>query len=200
VKKLREEVEGGTSDVVPRYLENKTRAGSDGYFLAVRLCKEHLTPSIGFFTFRSAVIEETAMSFKEKSAWIIFISTLIAALSYFTALALSFTGYVRYSSVLHLFAALMIGLLVVQVVAHAIMAARAPAEAKIPTDERERIIGWKSDRVGYYTLIAGALLGIVTIHLGASASDIAHAVLLAFVLSQLAKYGTVVRLHRRDVA
>lgn len=140
------------------------------------------------------------MSFKEKSAWIVFISTLITALTYFGALGLSFAGYIRYSSVLHLFVALMIGLLVVQVIAHIVVAMRAPAEAKIPTDERERIIGWKADRVGYYTLIAGALLGIVTIHLGAKAPDIAHAVLLAFVLSQLAKYGTIVRLHRRDMA
>lgn len=140
------------------------------------------------------------MSFKEKSAWIIFITTLVTALSYFTVLGLSFAGYVRYSSVLQLFVALMVGLLIVQVVAHVIVAARAPADAKTPTDERERIIGWKADRVGYYTLIVGALLGIVTIHLGARAPDIAHAVLLAFVLSQLAKYGTVVRLHRRDMA
>ena len=140
------------------------------------------------------------MSFKEKSAWIIFITTLITALSYFTVLGLSFAGYVRYSTVLNLLVALMLGLLVVQIVAHVLVAAREPAEAKVPTDERERIIGWKADRVGYYTLIVGALLGIVTIHLGARAPDIAHAVLLAFVLSQLAKYGTVVRLHRRDMA
>jgi hypothetical protein len=140
------------------------------------------------------------MSFKEKSAWIIFITTLITSAIYFTALGLSFAGYVRYTSVLHLFGALMLGLLVVQVLAHVLIAARAPAKARTPTDERERIIGWKADRVGFYTLMVGALLGIVTIHLGASAPDLAHAVLLAFVLSQLAKYGTVLVLHRRDMA
>jgi hypothetical protein len=140
------------------------------------------------------------MSFKEKSAWIIFITTLITSAIYLTALGLSFAGYVRYASVLHLFGALMLGLLVVQVVAHVLIAARSPAEARTPTDERERIIGWKADRVGFYTLMVGALLGIVTIHLGASAPDLAHAVLLAFVLSQLAKYGTVLVLHRRDMA
>jgi hypothetical protein len=140
------------------------------------------------------------MSFKEKSAWIIFITTLITAAIYFTALGLSFAGYVRYASVLHLFGALMLGLVVVQILAHVVIAARAPADARTPTDERERIIGLKADRVGFYTLTAGALLGIVTIHLGASAPDLAHAVLLAFVLSQLAKYGTVVLLHRRDMA
>jgi hypothetical protein len=140
------------------------------------------------------------MSFKEKSAWIIFITTLITSAIYFTALGLSFAGYVRYTSVLHLFGALMLGLLVVQVLAHVLIAALAPAEARTPTDERERIIGWKADRVGFYTLMVGALLGIVTIHLGASAPDLAHAVLLAFVLSQLAKYGTVLVLHRRDMA
>jgi hypothetical protein len=140
------------------------------------------------------------MSFKEKSAWIIFITTLITAVIYFTALGLSFAGYVRYASVLHLFGALMLGLVIAQIVGHVVIAARAPADANAPADERERIIGWKADRVGFYTLIVGALLGIVTIHLGASAPDLAHAVLLAFVLSQLAKYGTVVRLHRRDMA
>ena len=140
------------------------------------------------------------MSFKEKSAWIIFITTLITAVIYFTALGLSFAGYVRYASVLHLFGALMLGLVIVQIVGHVVIAARAPADANAPTDERERIIGWKADRVGFYTLTVGALLGIITIHLGASAPDLAHAVLLAFVLSQLAKYGTVVRLHRRDMA
>src|SRR3954462_9741834 len=98
------------------------------------------------------------MSFKEKSAWIIFITTLITSAIYFTALGLSFAGYVRYTSVLHLFGALMLGLLVVQVLAHVLIAARAPAEARTPTDERERIIGWKADRVGFYTLMVGALL------------------------------------------
>jgi hypothetical protein len=94
----------------------------------------------------------------------------------------------------------MLGLVIVQIVGHVVIAARAPADASAPTDERERIIGWKADRVGFYTLTVGALLAIVTIHLGASAPDLAHGVLLAFVLSQLAKYGTVVRLHRRDMA
>jgi uncharacterized membrane protein YfcA len=140
------------------------------------------------------------MSFKEKSAWIIFISTLVTAAIYFTALGLSLAGHLRYGLVLQLFGALMLALLLVQILAHVVIAARAPAEARTPTDERERIIGWKADRVGFYTLTIGALLGIVTIHLGASASDLAHAVLFAFVVSQLTKYGTVLVLHRRDAA
>jgi hypothetical protein len=140
------------------------------------------------------------MSFKEKSAWIVFITTLVASITYFTALGLSFAGYVQYARVLHLFGALVVGLIVVQIIAHIILAARAPADANAPADERERIIGWKADRVGFYTLIVGAMLAIITIHLGASAPDLGHAVLLAFVLSQLTKYGTVILLHRRDIA
>ncbi|HEU4601282.1 MAG TPA: hypothetical protein VFS24_04915 [Steroidobacteraceae bacterium] len=140
------------------------------------------------------------MSFKEKSAWIIFITTLVTFAVYFSALGLSFAGRMQYAHVLQLFAALMAGLVIVQVVAHIVVAALAPADARTPTDERERVIGWKADRVGFYTLMAGALIGIFTIHLGASAPDLAHAVLLAFVLSQLAKYGTVLLLHRRDMA
>jgi hypothetical protein len=140
------------------------------------------------------------MSFKEKSAWIVFITTLVTSIIYFTALGLSFAGHMRYAQVLNLFGALTFGLIVVQIIAHVVVAARAPADARTPTDERERVIGWKADRVGFYTLMTGALLGIVTIHLGASAPDLAHAVLAAFVLSQLSKYGTVILLHRRDIA
>lgn len=138
------------------------------------------------------------MSFREKSAWISFVSILAIFGIYFTAVGMAMVGRFDYSRIFGLFIQLVIALVIIEITLHIIVAIRAPREAEAPTDERERLISLKAHRVGGYTLAAGVFLGIYTVHLGANAGQVAHAVLLAFVVAQLARYGTEIALHRRD--
>jgi hypothetical protein len=132
------------------------------------------------------------MSFREKSAWISLISILLLFGIYFTAVALD------YASTFALFIQLVIGFVVIEIVLHIVVATKAPLDAKAPKDERERLIGLKADRVAGYVLVAGVFFAIFTVHLSNDARDVAHAALFAFAVSQLAKYGTEIALHRRD--
>lgn len=138
------------------------------------------------------------MSFREKSAWISFLSILLVFGIYFSGIAMAMAGHVEYSNVVRMFFKLIGLFIVLEIVLHVTVAVRAPREARAPEDERERLIGLKADRVAAYVLSVGALAGIFPLHLGADARDLAHLVLLAFVIAQLAKYGTAIVLHRRD--
>jgi hypothetical protein len=137
------------------------------------------------------------MSFREKSAWISFLSILLVFGIYFSGIGMAMAGRVEYSDVVRLFFKLVGLFIVLEIVLHAIVAVRAPREAR-REDERERLIGLKADRVAAYVLSIGALVGIFPIHLGANVRDLAHAVLLAIVIAHLAKYATAIVLHRRD--
>lgn len=138
------------------------------------------------------------MSFREKIAWISFVSILLVFGIYFTAVTLAMTGRFGHVHAFDWFIELVVALVVLQVVLRVIVARRAPQEAKAPADEREQLIGLKADRVAGYVLTVGVFVAIFTIHLGAGKTELAHAALAAVAVSQLAKYGVMIRLHRRD--
>lgn len=140
------------------------------------------------------------MSFREKSAWISFISILLVFGIYFAAVALAMAGRLDYSQTFSLFLQLVFVFVVLEIVLHLIVAKRAPLDAKVPADEREKLINLRAHRIAGNTLAVGVLLAIFTLHLGADRRALAHAVLLAFAISQLAKYATEIALHRRDAS
>jgi hypothetical protein len=161
-------------------------------------CKESLTWRPTFFTLHSEPLWGAGMSFREKSAWISFVSILVVFGIYFAAVGLAMAGRFDYSRTFGLFIQLVIAFVVLEVALHVIVAKRAPLDAKVPADERERLINLRAHRVGGNTLAVGVFLAIFTLHLGADSRELAHAVLLAFAISQLAKYATEIALHRRD--
>ena len=138
------------------------------------------------------------MSFREKSAWILLFCIALVFGIYFSAVLLAMTGRLAYSQTFELFFEMVVVFVVLSIVLHAVVALRAPQDAKTPADEREKLISLRADRVAGYTLAVGVFVAIYTIHIGASSRELAHAVLLAFAVSQLAKYGMAIRLHRRD--
>lgn len=138
------------------------------------------------------------MSFREKSAWISFFSILLVFGIYFGAVGMAMTGRIDYSDVVRMFFKLVALFVLLQIVLHVLVASRAPREALAPKDEREKLIGLKADRLAAYVLSVGVFASIFPIHLGADARDLAHAMLLAFVIAELATYGTAIALHRRD--
>ncbi len=138
------------------------------------------------------------MSFREKTAWISFVSILLVFGIYFAVVALAMAGRLDHSQTFSWFLRLLLAFVVLQVVLRVIVARRAPFDARVPADEREQLIGLKGDRVAGYFLAVGVFAAIFTLHLGAGRSELAHAVLLAFAISQLVKHAVVIALHRRD--
>jgi archaellum biogenesis protein FlaJ (TadC family) len=137
------------------------------------------------------------MSFREKSAWTSFISLAIVFGIYFwnTARILARRPAV---SDFTLFFSLLVALIVVEIVLHLLIAIRSPKDARAPKDERERLIELKATRTAFFVLMVGALASIGTMHLRAGTWEMAHAVLLAIVVAELARFGKQIILYRRD--
>jgi len=143
------------------------------------------------------------MPFREKSAWASLVSMLIVYGTYFTILAPRLAAtQPRPTSFLPLLIACVVALIILQIVLHTVLAIAMRREANLPPDEREHLIGLKSDRVALgvlTTLVAAGWL----LYLGGPAfmtdsGILANLVLLALVIAAAAKYvSQIVYFHRR---
>jgi hypothetical protein len=133
------------------------------------------------------------MSFREKSAWITFVTVLVAAGIFLTDLVVN--GRYRMGA-LHVFLACLIGLTVMQIALHWIAAAMSPKDAKSPKDEREVLIALKSHRVGYYVLVAAVLAMFITGHMTGLSTDMIYHAFAAVTLSTLSISLTQIILFR----
>jgi len=140
------------------------------------------------------------MSFREKSAWISLILIFFGFGAYFAVVLHGLiTPAAHHVPYFVFFAALVVAVVISEVVLHIIIAARFPADAKSPLDERERLIALKATRPAFYVLLVGAFLAIGTMHLGARPWVLAHAVLFAIWIAELTRIGTQLYLYRRGV-
>jgi hypothetical protein len=133
------------------------------------------------------------MSFREKSAWISFLTLLLAAGIFIWHLAVA--GLYQMGA-LHVFLLCLIGVIVLQVVLNAIAAALTPADAKGPLDERERGVVLRSHRVGYYVLVAAVMAMFFTGHLTAKSVDMIYHAFAAVTASMLSISLTQIVLFR----
>ncbi len=138
------------------------------------------------------------MSFREKSAWISFLSILGVFIPFFWNSYRQFSGQVDGPTALSVAVWLLVAFVVLEIVLHAAVALQAPSDARSPRDERERLIEMRATRVAFQVLVVGALAGVATIHLTRSAWVMQQVVLLAIVLAELVKFGGQIVLYRRD--
>lgn len=120
------------------------------------------------------------MSFREKSAWIFLISMLLVAGFFFLHVpwALNPSPSPRLvRGLLYCF----IALVVIEVVAHIVVAIRAPEDAPGPRDEREHLIDLKATRLAHYVYVVGC------------------GILFAFVIGEVAKNAARIVYHRRGI-
>jgi hypothetical protein len=137
------------------------------------------------------------MSFREKSAWISFVSILLVFSIYFAQAArVLIAGESRQPQV-HLILVLVLGLVALEVVLHVAIAIQSPREARSPKDERERLIDLKATRVAFPVLLIGALCAILPVHLGGGRGVMVDAILLAVVVAELVKFGAQIVYYRR---
>ncbi len=135
------------------------------------------------------------MAFREKTAWISVLLTLAIYGRYFSALV-SASGRGDGAEFLGLLIESAILFVVVFVVLSIVVSALAPREADAPADEREKLIGLKEDRVGFYVLTLGAVMGMGAAFLGQSSFWIANVLFLSLVAAELAKDATRILLYR----
>lgn len=139
-----------------------------------------------------------AMSFREKSAWISFVSIAIVSCIYFAKIAqVLVTGRGR-GGAAYVFLGLVAALIALEVGLHVAIAIQSPHEARTPKDERERLIEMKATRIAFPVLLVSVFAAIGTLHLpGSSRFLMADAILLAIVLGQLTRFGAQIVYHRR---
>lgn len=139
------------------------------------------------------------MSFREKTAWITIVAIVVVSLMYWFHVGNPFkpSGGIW---VLHSLAASLIVYLLIELIGWAVLRWRHPRDAREPRDERERLIDLKAIRFAYYTFAVSAFAGVfVTLHVVDSGPvAVATMVLMAFVLSQLAKHFVRIAAYRRD--
>jgi len=141
------------------------------------------------------------MSFREKSAWITLITLTLLTLFFLTHLPPPW--WLRPNPGGFLFYVLTIGVIafvVIEVVAHAIVALRAPRDARAPRDERDRLIALKARSIAarvYAVLSLGS--AFVVIHLGANEGGILYCVFLSFIVSQIVNYAARIVYYRRGI-
>jgi hypothetical protein len=138
------------------------------------------------------------MSFREKSAWITLL-LLLAFGVYFVEIAKPLLGFAAPASYFPLFLLLVAAMVIVEIALHVCIAVRSPQDARAPRDERERAITQRATARAYFWLLAGAFAAIGSIHLGASTVMLAHCVLFAIWIAELARHASLLYYYRHGV-
>ena len=87
------------------------------------------------------------MSFREKSAWISFVTILLVFVPFFWNSYRQFRGEIAGREAVGTAFTLLLAFVVLEIVLHVILAIRAPREARSPRDEREQLIDMRATRV-----------------------------------------------------
>lgn len=128
------------------------------------------------------------MAFREKIAWVSFLSTLLIWGAFFIILATVPHG-MRGLAMLGPFIVATMAQAAVMIAAASIWAIGAPKDANAPADERDRAIGLRATRMAYLTLILGVAAVIVWLHLGLHGPDTIFALAAAFILAEAVRFG-----------
>jgi hypothetical protein len=146
---------------------------------------------------------DAGMPFREKSAWVAVAGMVVGYGGYFAVIASlppqTISGDPP-GMVLKLFALLTIATIVrLLILGAGTLAIRAisPADARAPADERDRAIAGRSAAIAYYVMMTGMILVGMVMPFTARGWAIVNAALLAIVIAELARYGTIIAAYRR---
>jgi len=136
------------------------------------------------------------MSFREMSAWISLVTVALCFGVYFGSIA---SGAVspRGFDTLHLLLLCVAALVVLQIGSHVVAARLAPKDARAPRDERERLIAWRAQSLGYYVLMVSVLALGAPAHFGHPPVDLLNFALLDVVVAVMTVAVAQIVLYRR---
>ena len=135
-------------------------------------------------------IEESGLSFREKSLWITFVATLVVYAYYFWRVLSIGDEPARVAA---LFLQVVFALVVVIVAGNIAISVRHRPES---SDERDQAYALRAARIGYYVLATGAFCALAVAAAGKTFWT-AHAILAALVLAELVKDGSQLFYYRR---
>jgi hypothetical protein len=125
------------------------------------------------------------MSFREKSAWISLLTIVVVSILFLLELPYPWTLTPTPSGFLfRVLLAAIATFVVIAIVAHVVVAALAPRDARAQGDERERLIALRATRLSGFVYAVLSLGSIALIHLGANQFALGYAVLFSFVLAE----------------
>jgi len=139
------------------------------------------------------------MSFREKSAWITLITLLLVSLFFFLHLPPFELAPEPSAFLFHAFGLGVVAFVVVALVAHLVVALRAPREARVPKDERERLIALKATSLAAKVYVGLSLASVSLVHFGANGIGVGWAVLFSFVIAEVVNCVARIVYHRRGV-
>jgi hypothetical protein len=141
------------------------------------------------------------MSFREKSAWITLVSVLVCFGAYFADLFSGFAGDRHFGGVgsLHLLVLSVLALAALQVGLTVVAALTTPKDGRGPADERERLIQWRSQSLGYHVLMVLAVALFAPAFFGHRGVEMANFALLAVVIAALTVSVAQIVMFRRGV-
>ncbi|MEE9433781.1 MAG: hypothetical protein V3V15_06050 [Sphingorhabdus sp.] len=90
-----------------------------------------------------------------------------------------------------------IGIIIVMTVATAFFAIRAPGEAHLKEDERDRVIHSRGTHLAYYPLVIGVWVNLGAAFYGLSQAGQINLLLATVVLAELVRIGSQIYLYRR---
>jgi len=137
------------------------------------------------------------MAFREKTAWITLVCTLLVYGGYFVAFSQA-TAAGRSSRLVGGITLAVVVYVVLQVALMIVAAATAPKEAQAPADEREHEIQVRARAGAFYVLQLAGIAAVASVHF----SDkwvVANAMFAALILAELARNLFVIVGYRRGV-
>ncbi|MFG0294257.1 MAG: hypothetical protein ACF8MJ_14040 [Phycisphaerales bacterium JB050] len=138
-----------------------------------------------------------AVSFEEKSVWVQFVATTVALATYvWIAAAMYMRGVDRLEPYTAVFAVSVVWLIVILIVGHIIAAVTGRQE---DADERDRLIGWRSESNSSWVLGLGVFAALACLVGSVPEVLTAHVLLLSLYASQMMQYGFQILYYRRGM-
>lgn len=138
------------------------------------------------------------MSFRESSAWISLVSVAVCFGVYFGSIATGSIDSGRFGAV-HLLLICVAALVLLQVISHVVARALTPGDNRAARDEREQLIAWRAQSLGYYVLMVGVLLLGAPAHFGHPPPDLLNFALLDVVIAALTVSAAQIVMYRRGI-
>lgn len=137
------------------------------------------------------------MSFREKTAWIAFITYAVVFGGYFFLLWQAWDDSYGQGLSIGLMVAAVVALIVVAIVLNTVLALFTPRQANAPADERETLIDLKAERISSYVQSTAVVCLIGALLVGWNAMLVANLLLAGLVISELVKAAAQIAYFRR---
>ncbi len=136
-------------------------------------------------------------SFEEKSAWIQLLSLLVVIGGYLVvATSMIQNGVTHLAAFIPLFAAAVVLLVIILVAGMIVVAAASGSQTR---DERDRLIGWRSESNSSWILGGGVLIAIGAMTVAIANVWVAHLLLFSLLLSEVVKFGFQIIYYRKGI-